>query len=479
MDAALRRRRPPGSTASRDGRGSETPFAFYARVLGAERGRQRFLARLGHEADDALDEFLNLALDYERRETPSLQGFVAWLRAAQDRREARHGDHPRRGAGDDRARRQGPRGADRDPRRHHDAARGTGAASAAAPRCWRRMAPGAPDRFVWAGPKANDVAPVAAARERVRREAEDEYRRLLYVAMTRAIDRLVVCGAAGRAQPPGGLLVRTWSSDALAVRLSVEEPADDGDGNGVALPQDAIACRRAARAVSRGGGTAGARPPGSTATRPPSRSPRCRSRPRAPTTRAAPARRRSAGEPRRAREGAGARRAGAPAAAVAARHSARSARRGRARAIWRARPATSAPRNSESLLGQVQRVLDDPRFAELFAPGSRAEVPIVGRLAAAAPLAVSGQVDRLVVTADAVLIADYKTNRPAPRRLEDVPPAYVRQLALYRARAGPALSRTSRFAPRCVWTDVPDLMEISAAALDARTGSRHLRVRPP
>ena len=44
---------------------------------------REFLARLGPEANDALDEFLNLALDYERRETPSLQGFLAWLRAAQ------------------------------------------------------------------------------------------------------------------------------------------------------------------------------------------------------------------------------------------------------------------------------------------------------------------------------------------------------------------------------------------------------------
>ena len=60
----------------------ETPFAFYAALLGAGGGRRRFLARLGPEANDALDEFLNLALDYERRETPSLQGFVAWLRAA-------------------------------------------------------------------------------------------------------------------------------------------------------------------------------------------------------------------------------------------------------------------------------------------------------------------------------------------------------------------------------------------------------------
>ena len=60
----------------------ETPFAFYAKLLGADSGRHRFLARLGFEANDALDEFLNLALDYERRETPSLQGFMAWLRQA-------------------------------------------------------------------------------------------------------------------------------------------------------------------------------------------------------------------------------------------------------------------------------------------------------------------------------------------------------------------------------------------------------------
>ncbi len=61
----------------------EMPFAFYAGILGAEAGRKRFLARLGHEADDAIDEFLNLALDYERREIASLQGFIAWLRSAQ------------------------------------------------------------------------------------------------------------------------------------------------------------------------------------------------------------------------------------------------------------------------------------------------------------------------------------------------------------------------------------------------------------
>src|SRR5258707_4193308 len=60
----------------------ETPFAFYAWLLGGDGGRARMLKRLGHEANDALDEFLELALGYERKAPASLQGFMAWLRAA-------------------------------------------------------------------------------------------------------------------------------------------------------------------------------------------------------------------------------------------------------------------------------------------------------------------------------------------------------------------------------------------------------------
>ncbi|HUN69339.1 MAG TPA: double-strand break repair helicase AddA, partial [Burkholderiales bacterium] len=59
------------------------PFEFYAHVLGARQGRARFLSRLGVEASDPIDEFLNLALVYEQRQTPSLQGFLNWVRAAQ------------------------------------------------------------------------------------------------------------------------------------------------------------------------------------------------------------------------------------------------------------------------------------------------------------------------------------------------------------------------------------------------------------
>jgi ATP-dependent helicase/nuclease subunit A len=102
-------------------------------------------------------------------------------------------------------------------------------------------------------------------------------------------------------------------------------------------------------------------------------------------------------------------------------------------------------------------------------------VPIVGRIERGGDtIAVSGQIDRLAVTADSVLIADYKTNRPAPARLADVPPAYVAQLALYRAvlaRLFPG--KTIRAA--LVWTEVPDLMDIPGPALDDALA----RVKPP
>jgi len=115
---------------------------------------------------------------------------------------------------------------------------------------------------------------------------------------------------------------------------------------------------------------------------------------------------------------------------------------------------------------QVLAILDDKNLAEIFAPGSRAEVPIVGRIARAGrgPIPVAGQVDRLAVTGDTVLIADYKTDRIVPDRLDEVPP-YVTQLALYRAvlaRVFPGKAVRAAL----LFTDGPKLMEVPAAVMD-------------
>jgi ATP-dependent helicase/nuclease subunit A len=125
---------------------------------------------------------------------------------------------------------------------------------------------------------------------------------------------------------------------------------------------------------------------------------------------------------------------------------------------------TAEVRNAIS--DEVMRVLDHPRFRELFGPNSRAEVPIVGKvMAGGKPVRVSGQIDRLAVTQDAVLIGDFKTNRPAPRRIGEVPPSYVTQLALYRTVLEKLYpGRSVRAA--LIWTEVPDLMELSTQELD-------------
>ena len=190
-------------------------------------------------------------------------------------------------------------------------------------------APGSADRFVWIRAKATDVEPVAAARERVRGESEDEYRRLLYVAMTRAIDRLIVCGAASaRGLPPGCW----WNLVSNALRpVSVEEPADDGEGTVWRYRKaPPIAAKASTPGKPDAAAATGDMPAWLDRDAPAEPSPTLPLSPSSAYDEPAPARTTGAGDPRRTGEGDGTRRADAPTAAVAARHSARGAGRGRA-----------------------------------------------------------------------------------------------------------------------------------------------------
>ena len=439
----------------------ETPFAFYARLLGAQHGRRKILARLGSEASDALDEFLNLALDYEARETPSLQGFVAWMRAATTqvkrdmdiaRAEVRvmtvHGakglEAPVVILADTTTRPTGPR----DPR------------LLALPR--PGTAPGTPDCMVWAGAMATDVGPMVEARARARAAATDEYRRLLYVGMTRAAQLLIVCGAQGLTGKP-----RSCWYDLVYDTLweqAIEVPADHGDGTVRRWQQTPAPAAAGAHAESEQ--TPVAMPDWLTSSVP---------------AEAASAR---TVTPSGAFDGVSLQPGRGGAAGTAQRQAL-----ARGRIVHRLlqglpdipaeRRETAARRHlatavdfteteRTALIAEAVGLLDDPVFAPLFATGTRAEIPIVGRIARAGKptLMVSGQVDRLAVTCDAVLIADYKTDRPAPRRIDDVPRSYVTQLALYRAVLR-QLYGDREVRAALVWTDVPDLVELPGALLDA------------
>jgi ATP-dependent helicase/nuclease subunit A len=432
----------------------ETPFAFYALLLGQGGGRRRFLGRLGAEANDAIDEFLNVAFDYERRETPSLQGFLTWLRDA--RAEIKRDMEIRR----DEVRVMTVHGA-----------KGLEAPVVILADTMTPPAGPQPPRLlqlgggatIWAGRKADDAPKLAAARAAAGSEAEHEYRRLLYVAMTRAAHRLIVCGADGiKARPKNCWydLVR----NALDPMLVAEGENEDK----VLLyrkqpPQDAKAPAVAAAA---------------------GRSERSDipSWLRAPAPAEAP--RPAPISPSSAFDeeiGTLARMAGSAADRQKALTRGRIVHRllqslpdipaaGRRAAIERYLRGAAADLPSverAEIAQQILTLLNDLVFAEVFAPGSRAEVPIVGRIAraGAAPILVSGQVDRLAVTRDVVLVVDYKTDRTSPSEPAQAPKPYVRQLALYRgvlARIYP--EKTIRAA--LVFTEGPTMIEVPSAAME-------------
>ncbi|MGN6571964.1 MAG: double-strand break repair helicase AddA [Pseudolabrys sp.] len=467
LDAALRAQRPDLAARFDTIRGQSralSPFAFYAWLLGAHDGRRQFLSRLGHEAADALDEFLNLALDYEARETPTLQGFVAWLRAAEaevkrdmemERDEVRVMTvHGAKGL-------EAPIVILADTTTRPEGAIPPKLLSLPA----EKSPPGAAHPMIWAGARANDSATMAAARAAKLQEATDEYRRLLYVAMTRAAERLIVAGLKGDNRIPDGCwyaLVENALGDA-----SKPEPADDGigDGDGTVrrfrkAPDDGHANAPAGEERQAVAEPSVTLPPWLTHDAPRSAT--------APTLTPSGLPEGEARPPSFAGRTQALLRGSLTHRLMQSLPDIPDARRRAAAEDYLARAGGDLPAEERATIAeQVLRLLAHAGFAALYTLGSRAEVPIVGRLLVnGEQRRVSGQVDRLVVTPDEVLIADFKTNRPAPQRIEDVPPGYVQQLALYRAvlaRLYPG--RVIRAA--LVWTEVPDLMELSADDLDA------------
>jgi ATP-dependent helicase/nuclease subunit A len=428
-----------------------TPFGFFAHILGAMRGRARFSARLGPEANDALDEFLNLALDYEARETPSLQGFLNWLRAAQSevrrdmemaRDEVRvmtvHGAKGLEANTVILADTTTPPGGPRDPR-------------------LLRLDNGA---LVWATARANDVDAMMDARALAQQDARDEYRRLLYVAMTRAAERLVICGTRGKNKIPDGCWYQLVEN-AMADKC-ISEPADDGSGEVLRYrkgghPSADVQKKNVPAAIK----------PASVPSWLYTDARSGVSRPRVITPS-------SVEDDDVARPFASAANTNALLRGTLVHRLLQSlpdiptARRARAAEEYLARKGKEIDSEQrQKIAEQVLVLLDDAQLSGLFLPGSRAEVPIVGWIEMRGEKwRVSGQVDRLAVTQTAVLIGDFKTNRPAPRRIEEAPQSYIRQLALYRAVLEKLYpDRPVRAA--LIWTEVPDLMEISAEVLSA------------
>lgn len=426
---------------------ARTPFGFYADLLAHGGARKAFRARLGHEVDDPLDAFLDLAQDFSKSHAPSLLGFLGWMRAApaEIKRDLDVSASEVRVMTV-----HGAKGLEAGLVVLADtcggAASGRGSSLLMVPRA--NAAHGAAAIPVWAGRKDDDPPALAAARAEAKARAEAEHRRLLYVAMTRAKDRLIVCGHQGaRARPEGA-----WY-DVIREGLAGAEGVEEVD---VGADAPMLRLRSGTPAIT---GAAPAEAELALVAPEPSWLRRAAAPEAAPGAPLSPS----------------ALVADDDAPAFVAGPGAEAARtRGvLLHRLLKALPDVATERRAEAAeriaasagdalaadaLAEIVRsalaIIADPAFSAVFAPGGRGEVPIVGRLRDGR--AVSGRIDRLTVTPSEVLVADYKTDRRPPAEGEPIPAGYAAQLGAYAELLGEIWpDRPVRAA--ILWTSVPRL----------------------
>ena len=437
----------------------DTPFTLLSGALGVLGGRARLLARFGPEAAEPLDEFLAEALQFSLTEPGSLQNFVHSLRNASTaiKRETE--------AGGDEVRIMTVHGA-----------KGLQAPIVILPDTvslpreettlyWMDL-PQTSAKLPVFCPRTEMRPNVLAAEQNAQRAAQlEEYNRLLYVALTRAEDEILICGAAGRKAIPGACWYEAVKAGFARLPARTEENGDLVYDCPQTTRPDGESQAREARTV----------------TLPPWAG-------RVPDWRATPAPKEQPGperivpsriteensrtalaiSPLAGPQTPAARRVAAMARGVAVHALLQhlpnlpdSARRKAALGYLHAQPELTS--EAVEICASVLKILHEPALEALFGPGSGAEVPLAGVVFGRE---IGGIADRVFIGAEKIIVADYKTDRNPPLDITGIPEKYRLQLAAYRA----VLRQIHPGKPvRCVliWTGRAEAMAVPDAMLDA------------
>lgn len=432
-----------------------SPYDYFARFLSEQGGHALLSARLGAEINDPIGELLNLALAYERQQAPSLQGFLHWLA-------------------------QGEQNLKRDMDVQTHAVRVMtvhGAKGLEAPVVFlpdtcvnpvghRPQSAGlyfaADGDVLWRAKASMRDAYGSVLQERLDADNLAESRRLLYVAMTRARDRLYVGGYLNkRGTPPAP---ETWYAYLHAALGKDENKREDAQGRSIWSLGDA------ARAGPHRHGPDKPEPQAP-------ESPAWASRPvpRAPARvkASSPSQLRPAASPRpktsdeKPASGLDARLFGTHVHTLLEKlPELAPERRAAAAQQYMARYHTGvSAADSEAICAAALGVLEHPDMAPVFAAPARAEVALVGQISLhdGQKLALSGRIDRYIETDKDIMLIDFKTGTPDAS--DDIAPSIMMQMAAYRdlvGRAKPGKEITCAI----VWTQIARLDRLPGADLD-------------
>jgi ATP-dependent helicase/nuclease subunit A len=430
---------------------SAHPYEFFSYILQCPcpadqiSGLRGIRARLGEDALDPLDELLNAALDFERRHIPSLQKFLH----AQEREERQ-------------IKREMEEAGNKVRIMTVHGAKGLQAPIVILPDTMARPRKGGgkPGQRLlwpaqtklnvplWAPNKNYECALYRDALRKIEEREERESHRLLYVAMTRAENRLYIAGYTGKQSSNAN----SWYD---AVKIGLQslpdiEAMEDGTLR-FTNPQDGAPDRPQKMASKEGQQT----PPPSWLHEPAAPEP-------VPSRPLVPSRPSEEDQPSLSplisENGQRFRRGNVthkllqilPSIAVAKHDSTMNS--------FLQRHATDLSADIHGgIKKEIKAILDHPQYAPLFGPGSLAEAPISGLLPDGR--LISGQIDRVLITKDEILIIDYKTNRPPPEHIKDVPQLYKNQLRAY-ADTLKTLYPKRRIRAALLWTDSAKLMSL-------------------
>jgi ATP-dependent helicase/nuclease subunit A len=416
--------------------GFAPPYEFFAHELNAKGARKSLVRRLGSDANDPIDEFLNLALAFELEHPPSLQGFVDWF--------ARGGTEIKRDM---------DRGGGMVRVMTVHGAKGLEAEIVILPDTCQTPRKDRPDLIhagngilLWGRDASRDDPIRTALLDEKQARGMEEYRRLLYVALTRARDRLIVCGCLNKSQK--GPDAASWykAVETAMGNLNARAEPAEGDAQVWVLESEQRESPKPERAKDQIEAAAAAP---------------------AWLFAAAPA----DAVPARARPSDRSRGADEEAVKLGQTVHALLMRLGALTAI----PPESLVRHWAETLGahaalaeqaamQALAVRAGKDFADLFVPDSRGELPFDVWLPNGVHLA--GRFDRLVLTPDQVRVVEFKTAARPPETPKGLKAGQTRQIVQYAAAAG-VLFPGRAVTAEMVWTAAPSRMTIPSPLLES------------